>query len=202
MKIERGDISVALVLVVGLAIIVSTVFWLTRAEDDYFPLFVRLDRVEGLDELTAVRLGGFPVGRVEDIVPQVTAAGFVDFLVELRIEQESAPFIARGTIARVNFPPIVGAAFIVLETPEAGGAPLPPGEVIPGESSDPLLDHFQNIADTITAAVTEALTRTVKLLDEVEGTLGRVDGTCWRPYPRRSQLRSNSRLASMRRWMP
>ena len=52
MKIERGDISVALVLVAALAIIVSTVFWLTRSDDDYFPLFVRLDRVEGLDELT------------------------------------------------------------------------------------------------------------------------------------------------------
>ena len=181
MKMERGDIQVALVLIVGLVIAGSTVFWLTRSDTDYFPLFVRLDRVEGLDEATAVRLSGFPVGRIEGIVPQFTEAGSVDFLVELRIEQDlladSALYIAEGTIARVNFPPIVGAAFIVLETPPAGGARLPPGSTITGVSSDPLLDHFQDIADTITAAVTEALTRTVTLLDEVEGTLRRVDGT-------------------------
>ena len=181
MKIERGDVSVALVMVVGLAITLSTVFWLTRSDDDYFALFVRLDRVEGLDEAMPVRLFGFPVGRIENISPQINEAGAVDFRVELRIEREfladSTLYIPMGTVARVNYPPIVGSPFIVLEAPEAGGARLPFGAEIPGESSEPFLDHFQRVADEISAAVSETLTRTTALMDYLEGTLGRVDGT-------------------------
>lgn len=181
MKMERGDVSVALVMMAGLIITVSTVFWLTRPDDDYFALFVRLDRVEGLDEQTAVRLFGFPVGRIERIIPQMTSTGLVDFRVELRIEEEfladSALFIPMGTIARVNFPPIVGAAFIVLEAPEAGGAPLPFGGEIRGLSAEPFLDSFQSVTEEISDAVTETLTRTVALMDYVEGTLSRVDQT-------------------------
>ncbi len=179
MKIERGDVSVALAMAAGLAITLSAVFWLTRSDDDYFALFVRFDRVEGLDEATPVRLFGFPVGRIESISPQIDEAGAVDFRVELRIEQEldSTLYIPFGTVARVSYPPVVGFPFIVLETPEAGGAPLPFGAEIPGESSEPFLDHFQRVADEISAAVRETLTRTTALMDNLEGTLGRVDGT-------------------------
>jgi len=180
MKMERGDISVALAMVAVLLIALSTLFWLTRADDEYFALFARLDQVEGLDEQTPVRLFGFPVGRIEGIVPQMTPAGSVEFLVELRIEEQflrdSTLFIPVGTVARVNFP-LIGAPFIVLEAPETGGEALAFGAEIPGISTEPFLDHFQVVADDISAAVTEALIRTTELMDYVEGTLGQVDRT-------------------------
>ncbi len=181
MRMERGDISVALVMMAGLIIAVSTAFWLTRPDDEYFALFVRFDRVEGLDEQTPVRLYGFPVGRIEEISPQMTAAGSVEFRVELRIEREfladSAIYIPMGTVARVNFPLIVGTPFIVLEAPEVGGARLPFGAEIPGLSAEPFMDRFQSITDQISTAVTETLARTTDLMDYVEHTLSRVDGT-------------------------
>ena len=181
MKIERGDVSVAMVLVAGLVITLLTLFWMTRDDDDYFALFVRLDRVEGLDEATPVRLFGFPVGRIQSITPQISEAGTVDFRVELRIERElladSTLYIPLGTLARVSYPPVVGSPFIVLEAPEAGGAALPFGAEIPGVSSEPFVDHFQRIADEVSAAVEETLARTNALMDHLEGTLGRVDGT-------------------------
>jgi ABC-type transporter Mla subunit MlaD len=181
MRIERGDVSVALLLTMGLIIALSALFWTTRPDNEYFALFVRLDRVEGLDEQTPVRLFGFPVGRIQGITPQINEAGSVDFRVELRIEQEfladSTLYIPMGTVARVSQPSIVGSPFIVLEAPESGGAALPFGAEIPGVGSEPFFDHFQRIADDITAAVEETLTRTNALMDHLEGTLGRVDGT-------------------------
>lgn len=181
MKIERGDVSVALVLTTGLVIAFSTLFWTTRPDDDYFALFVQLQRVEGLDEATPVRLFGFRVGRIQGITPQISEAGTVDFRVELRIEQEfladSTLYIPMGTRARVSQPSVVGSPVIVLEAPETGGAPLPYGALIPGVSSEPFLDHFLRVADDITAAVEETLTRTNALMDHLEGTLGRMDGT-------------------------
>ena len=100
---------------------------------------------------------------------------------ELRIERElladSAIYIPMGTVARVNFPIIVGTPFIVLEAPEVGGAPLPFGAEIPGLSTEPFMDRFQSITDQISTAVTETLARTTDLMDYVEHTLSRVDGT-------------------------
>jgi len=72
--------------------------------------------------------------------------------------------------------PVPAAGGVSYTQIEAGGAALSPGSEIVRISSEPLLDHLQDIADTLTAAVTEVLTRTVTPLDQVEGTLNWVDG--------------------------
>ncbi len=181
MNVERGDISVGATLLIAGVLAVSAWLWLTRPNDDYFALFVEYDRVESLSEQTPVRLQGFAVGRIQAIEPLSTPEGSVVFRVELRIEDrfmgDSALFIPQGTVARVQYPPVVGTPYIVLEPPAEGGAPLTAGSQIPGLRTEPFLDQIQVLTGQLSFTVTETLMRATQLMDSIESTLGRLDQT-------------------------
>lgn len=181
MRIERGDVGVGLTMVGGLALAVAAWLWLTRPADEYFPLHVQYDRVEALTTSTPVRLQGFTVGRIQEIRPTSTEQGSVVFDLELRIEDrylgDSGLTIPDGTVAHVQYPPVVGPPYIVLEPPAEGGPPLEPGSRIPGLRTEPFLDQIQVLTGQLSFTVTETLMRATRLMDSVEGTLGRLDRT-------------------------
>lgn len=181
MRIERGDVGVGLTVAAGVALALVAWLWLTRPSDDYFPIFVEYDRVESLGEQTPVRLQGFSVGRIQSIRPQTSAEGSVVFRVELRVETrflgDSALLIPEGTVARIQYPPVVGSPYVVLETPPEGGRPLEPGATVPGLRTEPFLDQIQVLTGQLSFTVSETLTRAMTLMDSVERTLGRLDRT-------------------------
>jgi ABC-type transporter Mla subunit MlaD len=181
MRIERGDVSVGFTLLAVSILVIASWLWITNPNDDYLPLFTEYDGVEGLTEQTAVRLQGFAVGRIQEIVPQTTDRGSVYFRVELRIEREfvgdSALQIPRGTVAHVRYPPVVGPPFIVLEPPQEGGPALSPGEEITGMMTRSFLDEMQTVTNQLSASVTETLLRAQALIDSVGSTMGRLDRT-------------------------
>lgn len=178
-RLERSDAYVSLALLAGLALVLGGTWWLTRADDDYFALFVEYERVEGLSDQTPVRLHGFPVGRIQEIRPAMTESGSVVFRVELRVEEDfvgdSALFIPEGTTAVISYPPVVGSPSIVLEPPAAGGRALASGAEIPGLRADPFLQQVQILSTQLSFSVTEALTRAVTLMDTVENAVRRVN---------------------------
>lgn len=181
MRIERGDVGVGLTLLAAAVLLAGGWLWLSRADSEYFALFTEVDVADGLNEQTPVRLQGFAVGRVRSITPVSTESGSVVFRVELGVEErylgEGGLRIPAGTVARVTFPPVVGPPFVILEPPPEGGAALESGAEIPGMRTEPFLDQIQVLTGQLSFTVTETLMRTMVLMDSVQGTLNKLEGT-------------------------
>jgi phospholipid/cholesterol/gamma-HCH transport system substrate-binding protein len=103
------------------------------------------DSVAGLDEKASVRVAGVRVGRVDGVDLEGRKAR-VTLLLEKPVD------MPQGTIARVANLGLLGEKYIEIVPGPAGGAPLPPGTVLPGEtppSIDEAIAKFNEIGDSI-----------------------------------------------------
>ncbi|MEA2562822.1 MAG: phospholipid/cholesterol/gamma-HCH transport system substrate-binding protein [Acidobacteriota bacterium] len=103
------------------------------------------DSVAGLDEKASVRVAGVRVGRVDGVDLEGRKAR-VTLLLEKPVD------MPQGTIARVANLGLLGEKYIEIVPGPPGGAPLPPGTVLPGEtppSIDEAIAKFNEIGDSI-----------------------------------------------------
>jgi ABC-type transporter Mla subunit MlaD len=144
MKWESSDFTVGFVVVAAAVILLGSFLWLSPAvARSTYPLYAEFDRIDGVNTQSNVVLRGYNVGRVGAIETRMTAGGDLRFRVRMDIESKLASgdslLLPGGTTARLVPPPVIGAGFILLETPREGGTPLSPGSTIPGVRSTAIM---------------------------------------------------------------
>ena len=173
MKWEPADFRVGLLLVGAAAVGIGSFVWLSPAvTDDSKPYYADFDAVEGLNVQSEVKIAGYAVGRVGDIVATADNNGKMTFRVRMRITPTLAggrPFrIPEGTVARLMPPAFVGSAYIALETPARSAKALLPGAIMRGVQNQGLSDKLQELAVTVGDDVKKTLRATTKLVDSLQ----------------------------------
>ena len=197
MKWESGDLKVGIVVLLALALFVGGLVWLTTgATDRGIAIYTRYDAIDGLAEQAPVQLGGFTIGRVDDIAPRVGENGAVVFDVRLKIdwtpEAGRALPVPVGTRARLVPPPVTGTGFLAgyvqLEPPaQRGLAPLQPGDTLPGVRSVAMVEQVQEFVTSLTHDWTRTLAAVNTLVDSLTRTAAaanRLAGTTQDLLPR------------------
>src|SRR5918996_3980318 len=103
------------------------------------------DSVAGLDDKATVRVAGVRVGRVDGVGLEGRKAR-VSLLLDKPLN------LMAGTYARISSLGLLGEKYVELIPGPAGGPPLPPGYVLPGEtppSFDEAMAKLNKIGDSI-----------------------------------------------------
>ena len=172
MKWESSDLTVGAVVVLASAILLGSFLWLSPAvAGRTYPLFTEFDRIDGVNAQSNVMLRGYTVGRVGAIEPRMTADGDLRFRVRMEIESELASgdtlLLPEGTTARLVPPPVIGAGFILLETPDRRTGTLEPGSTIPGVRNTAVLEQVQGITEDVSGEVMTTMDVARTLMDSV-----------------------------------
>ncbi len=183
MKWEPSDLIVGSVLLAAVAILVGVLVWISPTGAKHsFPVYAHFERVDGIAEKSPVQLGGFTVGRVEAIEPQVTPEGSLTFRLRLNVTRRFASgdilVLPEGTVARLVPPPVpVGPGVIALELPAVPGAALSAGAVIPGIRSVSMLEQAQTLTESMGAELLQTVAGTRVLLDSLSHTVALANST-------------------------
>lgn len=172
MKWESSDFTVGVVVVAAAVILLGSFLWLSPAvAGGTYPLYTEFDRIDGVNNQSNVVLRGYNVGRVGAIETRMTAGGDLRFRVRMDIEARLASgdslLLPSGTTARLIPPPVIGAGFILLETPPDRGAPLQPGSTVPGVRSTAILEQVQGITEDVSTELLTTMTVARNLMDSV-----------------------------------
>jgi ABC-type transporter Mla subunit MlaD len=173
MKWEPADFRVGLLIVGAATVGIGSFVWLSPAvTDDSKIYYADFDAVEGLNVQSEIKIAGYSVGRVGDIVASADDNGKMTFRVRMRITPTLAggrPFrIPEGTVAKLMPPAFVGSAYIALETPIKVSKPLPPGAILRGVQNQGLSDKLQELAASVGDDVKKTLRATTKLVDSLQ----------------------------------
>ncbi|MDX1675094.1 MAG: MlaD family protein [Longimicrobiales bacterium] len=176
MKWESSDLAVGAVVVAAAVILLGSFLWLSPAvAGGTYPLYTEFDRIDGINDQSNVVLRGYTVGRVGAIEPRVGDGG-LRFRVRLDIESELASgdslLLPLGTTARLVPPPVIGAGFILLETPATVAGLLEPGSTIPGTRATAMLEQVQGITEDVSAEVVVTMDLARTLMDSVTAAIG------------------------------
>lgn len=172
MKWESSDFAVGAVVVAASVILLGSFLWLSPAvAGGTYPLYTEFDRIDGVNTQSNVVLRGYTVGRVGAIEPRIEADGSLRFRVQLDIESRIASgdslLLPQGTTARLVPPPVIGAGFILLETPQTGAPPLPPGSSLPGVRNTAIMEQVQVLTEDLSTEVLSTMTVAQSLMDSV-----------------------------------
>lgn len=117
-----------------------------RQGPERYPLVAEFDVLPDVTEATIVKLRGYTVGKVEDIVFRPTPApGEPFFLVRLGVET-GYPVLA-GTVAQIRGGGLVGESHIDLDVTDAQGAVLPPGAHLQGRAEESMRTLMTKVRD-------------------------------------------------------
>ena len=108
------------------------------------------DSIAGLDDKSAVRVAGVRVGRVDGIRLEDRRA-VVGLLLETPVN------LREGATATISSLGLLGDKFVELRVGEAGGAPLPDGALLPGETPmgwDQAMAKFSDLGTTLEESLT------------------------------------------------
>ena len=182
MKWESSDLAVGVVVVAAVVILLGSFLWLSPAmAGSTYPLFTQFDRIDGVTTQSNVVLRGYTIGRVGAIEPAVADDGGLRFRVRLDIESELASgdslLLPQGTRARLVPPPVIGAGYILLETPDHRQGTLAPGSAIPGVRSTAVLEQVQGITDDVSADALATMAVARRLMDSVTAAVGTANRT-------------------------
>lgn len=182
MKWEPADLTVGAVVLGAALILAATLVWLSPAVSQRsYPIFAEFDRIDGIAERAPVYLRGYEVGRVSAITPHLDEGGELVFRVQLNVYRRLASgdslHLPVGTRARLMPPPVIGTASIVLQPPLRGGAPLEPGDVIPGEREPAILDQVQTLTVELAGELTDAMVSARILIDTLTRTVREANRT-------------------------
>ncbi len=172
MKWESSDLTVGVVVVTASLIILASLLWLSPVvSSKTYPLYTEFDRIDGISPQANVLLRGYTVGKVGDIEPRMAGDGNLRFRVRLDIESRLARGdslrLPQGTTARLVPPPVIGAGFIVLETPDNGGAPLPRESTIPGVRTTAIVEQVQGLTTDMGGEMLSTMGTARALMDSV-----------------------------------
>lgn len=172
MKWESSDLTVGVVVLAAALIILAGLLWQSPvASTKTYPLYTEFDRIDGIGTQANVLLRGYAVGKVGKIQPRLAGDGNLRFRVRLDIESRLADGdslrLPIGTTARLVPPPVIGAGFIVLETPENGGAPLPRESTIPGIRATAIVEQMQGLTTDLSGEVLTTMGTARALMDSV-----------------------------------
>lgn len=172
MKWESSDLTVGVVVVTASLIILASLLWLSPVvSSKTYPLYTEFDRIDGISAQANVLLRGYTVGKVGEIEPRLAGDGNLRFRVRLDIESRLARgdslHLPHGTTARLVPPPVIGAGFIVLETPAAGGPPLPRESTIPGLRTTAIVEQVQGITTDLSGEMLTTMGTARALMDSV-----------------------------------
>lgn len=177
MKWESSDFTVGAVVVAAVVILLGSFLWLSPAvAGNTYPLYTEFDRIDGVNAQSNVVLRGYAVGRVGAIEPRVTEEGNLRFRVQLDIDAQLASgdslLLPEGTVARLVPPPVIGAGYILLETPGHRGGTLAPGSTIPGSRNTAVIEQVQGMTDNVSGEIISTLTVARSLMDSVTAAVG------------------------------
>lgn len=177
MKWEPSDLSVGAVVVLASLILLGGFLWLSPAvSGSTYPLYTEFDRIDGLGKQANIVLRGYTVGSVGAIEPRMAGDGDLRFRVRLDITSHltgtDSLHIPDGTTARLVPPPVIGAGYILLETPPGGGPPLARGALIPGLRSTAIIEQMQGITTDVSAEVLTTMVTARSLMDSVTLAIG------------------------------
>ncbi len=177
MKWESSDLTVGAVVVAAVVILLGSFLWLSPAvAGNTYPLYTEFDRIDGVNNQSNVVLRGYTVGRVGSIVPRVTEAGNLRFRVQLDIDAQLASgdslLLPEGTTARLVPPPVIGAGYILLETPDHRAGTLAPGSTIPGTRNTAVIEQVQGMTDNVSSEIIATLSTARSLMDSVNAAVG------------------------------
>lgn len=172
MKWESSDLTVGAVVVLASVIVLGSLLWLSSvASRKTYPLYTEFDRIDGISTQANVLLRGYTVGKVGEIQPRMAGDGNLRFRVRLdiqsRLAQGDSLHLPRGTTARLVPPPVIGAGFIVLETPENGGELLPRESTIPGVRTTAIVEQMQGMTTELSGEVFTTMGTARVLMDSV-----------------------------------
>lgn len=180
MKWESSDFTVGAVVVAAVVILLGSFLWLSPAvAGSTYPLYTEFDRIDGVNNQSNVVLRGYTVGRVGAIEPRVTEAGNLRFRVQLDIDAQLASgdslLLPEGTTARLVPPPVIGAGYILLETPDHRAGTLAPGSTIPGTRNTAVIEQVQDMTDDVSSEIIATLTTARSLMDSLNAAVGTVN---------------------------
>lgn len=159
-------------MVAAAVIILGSFLWLSPAlAGGTYPLYAEFDRIDGVNTQSNVVLRGYAVGRVGAIEPRMAPDGSLRFRVQLDIESRLASgdslLLPTGTTARLVPPPVIGAGYILLETPDRRGLPLAPGSTLPGIRGTAIIEQVQGITGDVSTQVLSTMAVAQSLMDSV-----------------------------------
>lgn len=176
MKWEAADLRVGLVVLGAVAILLATAIWLSPTITDRSkPLYTEYDRIDGIAEQASVMLNGYAIGRVADIEPVIRSDSSLAFRVRMQIRwtlsNGAAIPLRDGTKARLVTPFPIGAGYINLEAPAAGGRRLQPGAFVPGVRASAGMDQMQTMAEQLSGEMTSTMVAARKVAGELSRTM-------------------------------
>lgn len=182
MKWESSDFAVGVVVVAAAVILLGSFLWLSPAvAGSTYPLYTEFDRIDGVANQSNVMLRGYTVGRVAAIEPRMTADGDLLFRVRMNIESKLASgdslLLPSGTTARLVPPPVIGAGYILLETPDHRGQALEPGSSIPGIRNTAIIEQVQGMTEDVSAEVLTTMTVAQSLMDSLTAAVSTANRT-------------------------
>lgn len=143
-----------------------------------YDLHMRVDEAEGLTQDTRVVLQGLQIGRVTQVTPHLdSATSVLDFVATLSIREKfsdgTSLTLPAGTEAIVTPPPnLVGPTVIQLVMPSGfRGAVLSPGDTIPSQRRQSVVDQFSTIAAGVRSSLDSTLNETRTLIVQTTRTV-------------------------------
>lgn len=172
MKWESSDLAVGAAVVAAAVILLGSFLWLSPVvAGNTYPLFTEFDRIDGVNDQSNVVLRGYTVGRVGAIEPLMTPGGDLRFRVRMDIESKLASgdslLLPEGTTARLIPPPVIGAGYILLETPDRSTGALGPGSTVPGMRNTAILEQVQGITEDVSTEALTTMTVARSLMDSL-----------------------------------
>ena len=145
MKKETTNyLAVGLFVLTMLAVLLIALFRITGQDIHGDSYYVYYTNIMGIGEGSVVTFGGYPVGNVEEVIPERSAG---KTLYKLRLNIRSGWEIPSDSVARITFPSLLASVQIDIQQGK-GNRVLKPGDTIPGESAI-------NLYDSLASAVTE-----------------------------------------------
>ena len=177
MTTQRTDLLVGLFMMVAVGVVIGALIVTSGLGEVRYDLFLRTASAENLARDTRVLLQGLAVGRVRQVSPVIdTLTGRIEFVARLSLQDRfpngvelTLPVGTRAVISQPTpiAPPVV--QLVVPETPP--GAFLAPGDTLPAERVQNVLDAVGQIANELRGQLTGALADTRALMARTDTTL-------------------------------
>lgn len=171
-------------MLVTLGVAVGTVVLTSGLLERRYALYMRLDNAEGLSQDTRVILQGLPIGRVQQVNPQLDpTTNSLEFVARLSMLEEfpdgSLLRLPLGTRAEISQPTgLVGATIVQLimprrDTLQQAVTLLQPGDTIESHRVANILDALGDVAGRLTDEVTVTLEETRDLMQHATRAIDR-----------------------------
>jgi ABC-type transporter Mla subunit MlaD len=178
LKGRRNDFLVGLFILISIGVIVGAMALTSGIGEGRYPIYLRSETAENLNQDTRVVVQGLTIGRVAQVNPVVdSSSGELSFVAMLSIRDEfpdgSVLRLPVGTRAVIAQPTPIEAPVVLLAMPQLSSriAYLEPGDTLPSERRPGVLDALGDMASTLKEEIPVALEETRRLMELTATTL-------------------------------